>query len=251
MEEKDGKDDRVWMVTVGSNKDVQNWVEKCGGGIDCEYEMWTKDEIVAGDGDLVKEICQVEVNYSPESTNTSNDDISLYINDDCNISLTTDGSWSESVLDLESVPDSMIVDEDNDEVVLGEDLRYELAIDDGDEPMTHTFAATTLVNIGLTLEMELCDSGTSRHMSPYKHKFINFIPIERKILTAADGGCFKATRKGDMHTSMLVGKSTMKILLKDVLYTPKMGVTLISIGKIDVAGYAALFHKSQLQISHL
>ena len=51
-----------------------------------------------------------------------------------------------------------------------------------------------------------------------------------------------------MRVSMPVGKSTTMIILKDVLYAPKMGVTFISIGKIDAAGYAALFHKSQLQI---
>ena len=84
--------------------------------------------------------------------------------------------------------------------------------------------------------------------SPYRHSFINFILIQKKILTAADGGCFEVTRKGDMCISMPIGKSTMKILLKDVLYTPKMGVTLISIGKIDAVGYVALFHKNQLQI---
>jgi hypothetical protein len=51
-----------------------------------------------------------------------------------------------------------------------------------------------------------------------------------------------------MHIFMPVSKLMMKILLKNVLYAPKMGVTLVSIGKIDVASYAVLFHKSQLQI---
>ena len=43
-------------------------------------------------------------------------------------------------------------------------------------------------------------------------------------------------------------QSSTKILLKDVLYAPKTGVTLVSISKIDAAGYAALFYKNQLQI---
>src|ERR1700678_3130475 len=51
-----------------------------------------------------------------------------------------------------------------------------------------------------------------------------------------------------MRISMPNSGTTMTILLKDVLYAPKMGVTLVSIGKIDAAGYATLFHKSQLQI---
>ena len=84
----------------------------------------------------------------------------------------------------------------------GEGLVDKLPIDGGNELMTCTFAATMLVNIGLTLETELYDSGTSHHMSPYKHRFINFIPIQRKILTAADGSCFEATGKSNMHISM-------------------------------------------------
>ena len=44
------------------------------------------------------------------------------------------------------------------------------------------------------------------------------------------------------------GKSSTKILLKDVLYAPKMGLTLISIGKIDIAGFASLFHKGNLTV---
>lgn len=208
--------------------------------------MWTDEEIVAGDDDLVEEVRQVELNYSPEfmDTDTSNDNIFSYINN-LDISSVTEDE-SESIPDLESVLDSTVVDEDVEEVEASEDLVDESAIDKGNELITHTFAAIALANIDSTLETELYDSGASCHMSPYKHNFINFIPIQTKILTTADGGCFEATGKGDMHISIPVGKSTTTILLKDVLYAPKMGVTLISIGKIDAAGYAALFHKSQL-----
>ena len=34
-------------------------------------------------------------------------------------------------------------------------------------------------------------------MSPYKHKFINFVPIQTKVFTAANGGTFDAIGKGD------------------------------------------------------
>src|ERR1700678_1033216 len=141
----------------------------------------------------------------------------------------------------------IIPSSDEDEIFLG-DLEDKLTVDDNDEPTTYTFAAITRANTSSILETELYDSGASRHMSPYKHKFINFIPIQRKVLTAADGGHFEAVGKGDMHITMPNGKSSTRILLKDVLYAPKMGVTLISIGKIDTAGCAALFHKNQLRI---
>ena len=186
--------------------------------------------------------------YSPDTTISDVDDIFTDLDgfDDFSV---TDNEESDLVPDLESVPDSTVDGEDDMEVDVGsESLEDDLPIDDGEEPKTYTFAAIMLAKNGSTFEMELYDSGASRHMSPYKHKFVNFIPIQRKILTAADGGHFEAVGKGDMHISMPNGKTTTRILLKDVLYAPKMGVTLISIGKIDVAGYAALFHKSQLRI---
>ena len=51
-----------------------------------------------------------------------------------------------------------------------------------------------------------------------------------------------------MHIMVPNDKTTTQILLKDILYALKMGGTLVSIGKIDTAGYVVLFHKSQLQI---
>ena len=51
-----------------------------------------------------------------------------------------------------------------------------------------------------------------------------------------------------MHITMSNGQSTTKILLKDVLYAPKMNLTLISIGKIDTAGFTSLFHDGSLKV---
>ena len=85
-------------------------------------------------------------------------------------------------------------------------------------------------------------------MSPYRHKFINYFPIEKRVLTAADGGIFDAVGKKDMHIMLPNGKSTTRILLKDVLYAPKMGLTLISIGKVNLARFVSLFHKGNLTI---
>ena len=109
-EEKDSDDDGVWMVSVGGDESIWDWVDKCGGGTSSEYKMWTKEEIVAGDGDLVKEVHSFKIDYSPDIADTSDDDIFSYI-DDCDISSATDGGWSESILDLESVLDSAVDDE--------------------------------------------------------------------------------------------------------------------------------------------
>jgi len=44
------------------------------------------------------------------------------------------------------------------------------------------------------------------------------------------------------------GKGHSQIRLCDVLYAPKMGITLISISKLDLASYAALFRDKRCQI---
>jgi hypothetical protein len=85
-------------------------------------------------------------------------------------------------------------------------------------------------------------------MFPYKHKFINYIPIQTKVLTAADGETFDAVGKGEIHIAMPNGQSTTRILLKNILYAPKMGITLILTSKIDAAGFASLFYKDSLKI---
>src|SRR6202522_333476 len=248
-EEKNDDLDGVWMATVNDDDDIRGWIDKCGGDTGNGYKMWTEDEISTETDEWVESVRQKNMMYSPSTMISHVDEDILTSFDESHVSSKTNSTDSETSLvpDLETVLDS--VETDEIEVEIGdESLEDVLTIDDGEEPKTYTFAAITLADTGSTFKTELFDSGATRHMSPYKHKFINFIPIQNKILTAADGGHFEATGKGDIRIGMPNGKSTTKILLKDVLYAPKMGVTLVSISKIDVAGYASLFHKSQLRI---
>ena len=96
--------------------------------------------------------------------------------------------------------------------------------------------------------MVLFNSGASRHMSSYHNHFSNFKSIVPKAITAADKHTFEAIGKGDLTILIPNGSSTAHILLRDFLYAPKMGITLVSIGKLDVAGYAALFRDKWCQI---
>ena len=218
-EKKEDDDDGVWMAVVDGGDGI---VDIFGAGDADGCEMWSKDEISMESDAWIGDVHQDDMMYSPDSSGSVLDDIL-------------------ASFDLE-------VEAGDEEEVGIEDLEKALAIDDGDEPTTHTFTAMTLADTGSARETELYDSGASRHMSPYKYKFFNFIAIQKRILTAADGGHFEAIGKGDMRISMPNGNISSKILLKDVLYAPKMGITLVSIGKIDLAGYAALFYGGQLRI---
>jgi hypothetical protein len=122
--------------------------------------------------------------------------------------------------------------------------------DDKDEAFTTTFDHAMLANghAAKTMRTELYDSGASRHMSSYRDQFVNFKSIVPKPITAADKRTFQAVGKGDMLVHLPNGKTRSPILLKDVLYAPTMGVTLISISRLDAAGCAALFRDSRCRI---
>ncbi len=82
------------------------------------------------------------------------------------------------------------------------EFNLEEVRDEGDNVFTRTFntaflaAAATLPN---DPEVDLYDSGASRHMTPYRHCLFNYTPITPKSITAADKGKFEAIGKGDMH----------------------------------------------------
>ena len=88
---------------------------------------------------------------------------------------------------------------------------------------------------------DLYDSRASHHMSPCQEDFINFQEIPAKLLTAANRQTFSATGVGNMIVSIPNGDGDARIKLTCVLYTPTLGFTLISIGRIDDAGYYSTF----------
>lgn len=71
-----------------------------------------------------------------------------------------------------------------------------------------------------------------------------------KAITAADKHTFDTIGKGDLTILIPNGSSTMHVLLRDVLYAPKMGImlVLVSIGKLNIASYTALFHDKRCQV---
>jgi hypothetical protein len=235
--------DAVWMVSIGDevvdeiDDKVASWLQDIGRRSGGEYDLWTEDEINNND----------EVNIINDSP------IITDMEDKFSGGLDVDEFFSKTLannMDVDSIPSlASMSDSSEDSVSRADEEISEEPLDSGDEPRSFTFVATILANsVSSTTETELFNSGTSQHMSPYRHKFINFFPIQKRVLTTADGGTFDVIGKGDMHVILPNDKATTRILLKDVLYAPKMGLTLISIGKIDTAGFASLFHKGSLQV---
>ena len=93
-----------------------------------------------------------------------------------------------------------------------------------------------------TAEVDLYDSGTSRHMSGFRHRLFNYLDTDPIPIITADKRAFRAFGKGDMYIYLPNrDKTNSRILLKDVLYAPKMGITLVSISKVTASGSTVVF----------
>jgi len=118
-------------------------------------------------------------------------------------------------------------------------------VDIGVKPRTTTFTAAALTEEGHgspTVNINLFDSGASQHMSGHRHRFVNFTKIEPRPITAADLRSFSTIGKGSLYLELPNGRDTSKVLLREVLYTPCMGVTLVSISQVTDAKSSVLFH---------
>ena len=87
----------------------------------------------------------------------------------------------------------------------------EIVVDIGVEPRTTTFAAAALTEEGHgspTVNIDLFDSGASRHMSGHRHCFVDFTKIEPRPITAADSRSFSAIGKGSLYLELPNGGNT-------------------------------------------
>jgi hypothetical protein len=97
--------------------------------------------------------------------------------------------------------------------------------------------------------LDIYDSGASIHMTPSRHRLTNYRAIPPRSITAANNQTLNAIGMGAMHVEVLNGPSrSTRVLVKDVLHIPKLGPTLISIGRIARAGYAIQFRENECRI---
>jgi hypothetical protein len=125
------------------------------------------------------------------------------------------------------------------------------ADDARDESESYNTLSVPIDSVALTStrpEVELYDSGASQHMSPFSHRFTNLHPIPPRPITAANSRVFYATGTGDLKIDVPNGASSTPITLKDVLYTPEMGLTVVSISRIAAAGYSVAFEGTTCKI---
>ena len=97
-------------------------------------------------------------------------------------------------------------------------------------------------------QWDLYDLGASHHMSPCREDFLLYQEMKPKPLLAANKEIFMAYGIGEIIISVPFEHTWNQIRLTNVLYTPVTVFTLISVGKIDNAGYYTTFGGNQCEI---
>ena len=108
-----------------------------------------------------------------------------------------------------------------------------------------TIETATTISSNNNHALELYDSGASCHMMPYHHLLENYAPTEAKLINAANKQTFCTISTGDLCITVPNSDSVTPMMLKNVLYTPDIAATLISIGCIDNTGYLTTFGKGE------
>src|SRR6202522_4191402 len=88
---------------------------------------------------------------------------------------------------------------------------------------------------------ELYDSGCTNHISPYRNRFENFQTIIPRHFRAANKQTFSSTGKGELVIDVPSGTGDTQLRLHDVLYSAEVGYTLVSVGRLDEAGFTVKF----------
>jgi hypothetical protein len=90
-------------------------------------------------------------------------------------------------------------------------------------------------------QTEVYDSGCTRHITPYRDAVTSYTPIPPKSFRAANRKNFNAVGMGEMRINVPNGATTSQLNLTEVLYSPDVGYTLVSIGRLNDAGFAVSF----------
>ena len=111
-------------------------------------------------------------------------------------------------------------------------------------------AIITAVKEVKSARVELYDSGMTQHLSPYRDDFTTYWTLESLLyLNAANKQQFPAVGTGSMVIHVPLRAASLEITLENVLYTPAVGYTLVSLGVLDSLGYHMSIDTGELEIT--
>lgn len=96
----------------------------------------------------------------------------------------------------------------------------------------------------------LFDSGCSFHMTPWGDKFRNTRTVPTRIIQTANAEMFTLNIAGMLHIDLPINGTTKSITLHDTLLCPNTPNTLISLGKLDNAGYIMTIRNGSMIIDN-
>lgn len=121
-------------------------------------------------------------------------------------------------------------------------------VNEGAENIATEEVAAIAVDVGdehAVRRKELYDSGCSRHISPFRDDFVTFKSIHPHTFSAANKNIFTATGKGTLMVDVPNEEGTTNLRLVDVMYSTEVAYTMVSIGRLDQAGYSTTFTKGK------
>ena len=89
--------------------------------------------------------------------------------------------------------------------------------------------------------IEVYDSGCTTHITPYRDTVQNFIKITPRSFQAANKQNSRAVGMGEMMINVPNNIDISKFRLTEVLYSPEVSYTLISVRQLDDAGFDVTF----------
>src|SRR5271168_1027696 len=130
-----------------------------------------------------------------------------------------------------------------------------VAVDENNDELFAFVCTSAYANVAKALKVPksrlgtCVDSGASRDYCPDRERFTNYRPIDHNI-TTADGRTIKAIGMGDMHLELPNGLKKTNTTFKNGIHAPEMAFTLISISRLDKAGYSVTFNKGMCTIKN-
>ena len=158
---------------------------------------------------------------SVESSDDEDGDESINTNDW--FSLTEEDDWSK------------------DEVLEAGVDHAENSIGPARSSLENDVAMPASIDSPTSRRMELYDSGTTCHISPYRDAFETYTTIPPKPFTAANRQVFNATGIGEMVVDIPNRYDVSRLRLTEVLSSKEVGYTLVSVGHLDELGLSTTF----------
>jgi len=101
-----------------------------------------------------------------------------------------------------------------------------------------------------TPRTEVYDSGSSRHISPYKDDFTSYTPLSTPLyFNAASQHKFPAISTGTLVVCTPNSGRESSLALLRALYVPQVSYTLVSLGALDEEGFMTLIGNGRLRIT--